>query len=160
MATNIRIRRGNKADLPKSAPSGMLLWCEDTKELYMGTGDSVVKPTTQDTGLKESNVYTILGQGYKKNGNGYLKIPVAKDSFIIIQWGCSTGFGFGTSRDIYFPSAFPSTCAVVTISASYYQGAGNKGSTAQVYRVAKNRFHITSRFEQGSAGIDWIAIGW
>ena len=44
MTTNIRIRRGNKADLPLSAPSGMLLWCEDTKELYVGTGDSVIKP--------------------------------------------------------------------------------------------------------------------
>ena len=37
MPTNIRIRRGKKANLPKSAPSGMPLWCEDTKELYIGT---------------------------------------------------------------------------------------------------------------------------
>ena len=36
MPTNIRIRRGKKANLPKSAPSGMPLWCEDTKELYIG----------------------------------------------------------------------------------------------------------------------------
>ncbi len=160
MSTNIRIRRGNKADLPSSAPSGMLLWCEDTKELFIGTGDSVIKPTTAETGLKESNVYSILGQGVSKSGNGYIKIPVGTNSFIIFQWGCATGFGFGTSRDIYFPMAFPSTCASVTVSASYHQGAGNKGSTAQVYRVAANRFHITSRFEQSSANLDWIAVGW
>ena len=49
MPTNIRIRRGNKADLPASAPSGMPLWCEDTKELFMGTGTSVVNPTTVNT---------------------------------------------------------------------------------------------------------------
>lgn len=41
MGTNIRIRRGNKADLPKSAPSGMPLWCEDTKQLYIGTGTGI-----------------------------------------------------------------------------------------------------------------------
>ena len=41
MPTNIRIRRGKKANLPKSAPSGMPLWCEDTKELYIGTGTGV-----------------------------------------------------------------------------------------------------------------------
>jgi len=160
MTTNIRIRRGNKADLPLSAPSGMLLWCEDTKELYVGTGDSVIKPTTADTGLNESDVYSILGQGASKSANGYLKIPIDENSCIIIQWGQAASFGFGTSRDIYFPIVFPETCASVTVSSSYYQGAGNKGSTAQVYRVAANRFHITSRFEQGSANLDWIAIGW
>ncbi|MBR6126857.1 hypothetical protein IKQ21_04150 [bacterium] len=41
MPTNIRIRRGNKANLPNSAPSGMPLWCEDTKELYIGTGNGI-----------------------------------------------------------------------------------------------------------------------
>lgn len=39
----IRFRRGNKADLPSLAPSGLPLWCEDTKELYIGT-DSGVTP--------------------------------------------------------------------------------------------------------------------
>lgn len=39
--TIIRFRRGNKANMPASAPSGMPLWCEDTKELYLGTGDNV-----------------------------------------------------------------------------------------------------------------------
>lgn len=41
MGTNIRIRRGKKANLPSSAPSGMPLWCEDTQELYIGTGNGV-----------------------------------------------------------------------------------------------------------------------
>ena len=160
MSTNIRIRRGNKEDLPTVAPSGMLLWCEDTKELYIGTGTSVIKPQTEDTEIVGDDVYSILGQAVCKEQNGYLKIPVAKDSFVIFQWGCATGFGMGTSRDIYFPLAFPTTCAVVAEASAYYQGAGNKGSTAQVYRVDRTKFHITSRFEQSSANIDWIAIGW
>ena len=41
--SSIRFKRGNKADLPKSASSGTPLWCEDTKELYVGNGDDVVK---------------------------------------------------------------------------------------------------------------------
>ena len=120
MPTQIRLRRGNKSDLPTSAPSGMLLWCEDTQELYMGTGDSVIKQFTAETGLKETEVYSILGQGVSKSGNGYIKIPVGEDSFIIIKWGCAKSFGFGTSKDIYFPMVFPNTCAAVTVSASYH----------------------------------------
>lgn len=160
MTTNIRVRRGNKANLPQSAPSGMLLWCEDTKELYVGTGDSVVNPVTTNVDFVKNIVSQMLGQGASLQGNGYLKIPAASGKFVIIQWGCATGFGFGTSRDIYFPLAFPVTCAALAVAPGYYQGAGNKGSSAQVYRVAANRFHITSRFEQGAANIDWIAIGW
>ena len=42
-ASSIKFKRGNKADLPKSAPSGTPLWCEDTHELYLGTNDGVKK---------------------------------------------------------------------------------------------------------------------
>ncbi len=159
MPTNIRIRRGNKADLPASAPSGMLLWCEDTKELYMGTGSSVVKPFTGET-INTNTVYNLLARSMSLQGNGYIGIPLNETLNFYIQWGSVSGFGMGTSADIYFPKVFPNTCVAVAVSASYYQGAGNKGSTAQVYRVATNRFHITSRFEQGAAGLDWIALGW
>lgn len=41
--TTIRFRRGNKTNLPASAPSGTPLWCEDSKEFYMGTGTGVQK---------------------------------------------------------------------------------------------------------------------
>lgn len=43
MGIDIKFRRGQKIKLPDSAPSGMPLWCEDTKELYIGTGTSVTK---------------------------------------------------------------------------------------------------------------------
>ena len=160
MATSIRVRRGNKANLPASAPSGMLLWCEDTKELYMGTGDSVVNPSTVNTDFVKNIVSQMLGQGVSLQGNGYIKIPVTSGKSVIFQWGCATGFGFGTSRDIYFPIAFPTTCGALAVAAGYYQGAGNKGSTAQVYRVAANRFHITSRFEQGTEKKKKNENGW
>ena len=63
MATSIRVRRGNKANLPASAPSGMLLWCEDTKELYMGTGTSVVNPTTVNTDFVKNIVSQFSPRG-------------------------------------------------------------------------------------------------
>lgn len=90
------------------------------------------------------------------SGVGYVKFP----NNLIFQWGIVTGLGWGTSIDVYLPLVFPSAFVAVTVSASYFQGAGNKGSTAQVYRVANNRFHITSRFEQGAANMEWFAVGW
>ena len=36
MEVNIQFKRGTKINLPDSAPNGMPLWCEDTKELYIG----------------------------------------------------------------------------------------------------------------------------
>ena len=43
MQSNIRFKRGNFSNLPTSAPSGTPLWCNDTHELYIGTGNSVAK---------------------------------------------------------------------------------------------------------------------
>ena len=43
MGTQIRFKRGNKSDMPLSVSSGTPLWCEDTQELYVGTGTSVKK---------------------------------------------------------------------------------------------------------------------
>lgn len=43
MTGNLQFKRGLKANLPSSAPSGMPLWCTDTKELYIGTDDGVEK---------------------------------------------------------------------------------------------------------------------
>ena len=43
MAVNIQIKRGQSQNLPSYAPSGMPLWCEDTHELYFGTGNNIVK---------------------------------------------------------------------------------------------------------------------
>ena len=41
MKGNLQFKRGLKTKLPKSAPSGMPLWCEDTKELYIGTDSGI-----------------------------------------------------------------------------------------------------------------------
>jgi len=55
MSGNLQFKRGLKNNLPTSAPSGMPLWCTDTKELYIGTGDSVSKINTNTA---EIDTYT------------------------------------------------------------------------------------------------------
>lgn len=49
----IRFKRGNKADLPKSASSGTPLWCEDTNELYIGTDNGIAKVGADDTSINQ-----------------------------------------------------------------------------------------------------------
>ena len=41
MANKIQFKRGLKTNLPSSADAGMPLWCTDTHELYIGTGNGV-----------------------------------------------------------------------------------------------------------------------
>ena len=43
MSNKIQFKRGLKQNLPSSADVGMPLWCTDTQELYIGTGNSVSK---------------------------------------------------------------------------------------------------------------------
>lgn len=43
MADIIQLTRGLKANLPKSAPSGQPLFCEDTSELFIGLGHTITK---------------------------------------------------------------------------------------------------------------------
>lgn len=47
--SNIRFWRGNYVDLPQIATAGMPLWCVDTRELFIGTGDGVVPAADVDT---------------------------------------------------------------------------------------------------------------
>lgn len=58
MTGNLQFRRGLKTNLPASAPSGMPLWCTDTKELFIGTETGVQKV---DTGKIE--IQNLSGQG-------------------------------------------------------------------------------------------------
>lgn len=51
MANKIQFKRGLKTNLPTSADEGMPLWCTDTKELYIGTGDGVSKVSGSDVNI-------------------------------------------------------------------------------------------------------------
>ena len=54
MANKIQFKRGLKTNLPSSADVGMPLWCTDTKELYIGTGNGVSKVGGESSGSGES----------------------------------------------------------------------------------------------------------
>lgn len=61
MTVNIQFKRGNKSDLPESADSGTPLWCEDTQELYIGTGDGVAAVGT-GTSTESPAVVTSISE--------------------------------------------------------------------------------------------------
>ena len=70
-STSIKFKRGNKADLPQSAPSGTPLWCEDSHELYMGTGNGVTKASKSDVVNDTTNSLYLMG--VKSNDMANLK---------------------------------------------------------------------------------------
>jgi hypothetical protein len=55
----IQIKRGAKANLPATAPDGQPLFCEDTKELFVGTGTGVAQVNAADA--KSINGVPITG---------------------------------------------------------------------------------------------------
>lgn len=57
----IRFKRGNKADLPQSATSGTPLWCEDTKELYIGDGNGVSKVGAISNVVDNNSLLNLIG---------------------------------------------------------------------------------------------------
>lgn len=60
MANNIQFKRGLKENLPTSAPSGTPLWCTDTEELYIGTGESIAMVSTGNSYSKDE-IDSLIG---------------------------------------------------------------------------------------------------
>ncbi len=81
MEVNIQFKRGTKINLPASAPNGMPLWCEDTKELYIGTGNSVAKVNGTYSG-ETSSPYELV-TSLSENSTD-LQYPSAKCVYDII----------------------------------------------------------------------------
>ena len=69
--TIIRFRRGDKQNLPESAPSGMPLWCEDSKELYMGTNEGIIPviPKINDVSFFGNVPYSVNSGNTDSNGH-------------------------------------------------------------------------------------------
>lgn len=72
-ATNIRLRRGKKSELPSNAPSGTPLWCEDTKELYIGTDNGVAKVGVNDLSSSTDNTNVLNPVGVNSGSTTELK---------------------------------------------------------------------------------------
>ncbi len=79
----VKVRRGTKANLPSSAPDGVLLVCTDTGELFMGrgTGNALLRiPTT----VLRSWTTTI-------NNSGTFTFPQAFASPPVVTLTCVEG---------------------------------------------------------------------
>lgn len=55
MADSIRIKRGVKADLPKALPLGELAYCTDTRQLFIGTGNSIAPVKAEEIHFDDLN---------------------------------------------------------------------------------------------------------
>ena len=131
-ATNIKFKRGNKADLPKSAPSGTPLWCEDSHELYMGTGNGVTKASKSDVVDDTENELSLMG--VSDNDLATLK----SDSAITMQGGILKALQFignlignatndGDGNNIVDTYARKSAVQSITDSLPNYQLKSEKG---------------------------------
>ena len=111
--------------------------------------DSSTKIAT--TAWVNSKIASNLG-----DKNSWTKLP----NGMIIQFGSVSGLGFRTSYVWQnFPTAFPTKCCAVAISADYVQSAGNKGSTTGV-SWNQTQVGFYPRFEQRAATVTYIAIGY
>jgi len=114
--TSIRFRRGNKADMPVSAPSGMPLWCEDTKELYLGTGDDVHLIGGSSSGNSGSYLTPYSVNYGNVDANGYVdliqKISETEISFKVGGVYPNMGITFPNGRH-YVISSIPNITDII-----------------------------------------------
>ena len=145
MPTNIRIRRGKKANLPSSAPSGMPLWCEDTQELYIGTGNGVKIIHTY-------NADTVDGyhaSSFLQSGN---------------QFVITSGANTGTTTYVYPPSGYTMSHIVAfipSIRVIHYNGdVDNNDSMYCYYGYEASRISITcyNSEQRANPQANWLAV--
>lgn len=80
---SIRIKRGAKANLPKSLPLGELAFCTDTRELYVGVGEGLPlkKVTDPDLIKKQEELSSQLDTTVRKGEGGSVTWAMAAQDF-------------------------------------------------------------------------------
>ena len=145
MGTNIRIRRGNKADLPSSAPSGMPLWCEDTKQLYIGTGSSVQIIHTYDADTLDS----YHASSFVLSSNQYV---------------FTYGYNTGSTTYAYPPTNYTMSNLVAfipSVRALHYSGDVDYNDSTYCYWAKESsRVKITcyNTEQRSNSQVNWLAI--
>ncbi len=125
--TVIRFRRGNKDNLPDSAPSGMPLWCEDTKELYIGTDDSIAPIIGDNTSSSGFFVPYSVNSG-NQDSNGYADlIEKVSDTEAAFKVG-----GIYPNMGITFPNGNHYTVSSIA-------NAGNLNDSGQYVFIIEER---------------------
>lgn len=145
MGTHIRIRRGKKTNLPTSAPSGMPLWCEDTKELYIGTGNGVQI-------IHTFNADTV--DGY--HASSFLQT--------INQFVITCGATTGTTTYVYPPSGysmFNLVAFIPSIRVIHYNGDVDRNDSMYCYYgYESSRISITcyNSEQRANPQANWLAV--
>lgn len=145
MGTQIRIRRGKKADLPPKAPSGMPLWCEDTKELYIGTGDGIQIIHTYDA----DTVDGYHASSFLKNANQFL---------------ITSGANVGTTTYVYPPNGYTMANLVAfipSIRTIHFNGDVNRDDSMYCYYgYEASRISITcyNSEQRANPQANWLAV--
>lgn len=145
MGTHIRLSRGNKANLPKSAPSGMPLWCEDTKELYIGTGDGIQIIHTFDA----DTVDGYHASSFLKNVN---------------QFSITSGANTGTTTYVYPPSNYTMTNLVAfipSIRTIHFNGkVDNNDSMYCTWSKGTDKITVTcyNSEQRANPAANWLAV--
>lgn len=145
MGTQIRIRRGKKADLPNKAPSGMPLWCEDTKELYIGTGNGIQIIHTYDA----DTIDGYHASSFLKNAN---------------QFFITSGANVGTTTYVYPPNGYTMANLVAfipSIRTIHFNGDVNRDDSLYCYYgYEANRISITcyNSEQRANPQANWLAV--
>ena len=167
--TNIKFKRGNKENLPSSAPSGMPLWCEDSKELFIGTGDSLINIASSLLGNQSggSQCITTTHGKFWDLGNG-LKIQSLHFDTTGFQYSStSTSMNITIPFDVEMPSTdyiafWNYKASAYTYSISGFQSItipATQSATltamknAANYTIEKGKFTLTSKAESGISGM-------
>ena len=145
MRTHIRLRRGNRANLPASAPSGMPLWCEDTQELFIGTGDGVKLIHTFDADTLD---------GY--HASSFLQ---TWNQFVI-----TSGANVGTVTYVYPPGGYSMANLVAfipSIRVIHFNGDVNKDDSMYCYySYEASRISIVcyNSEQRADPQCNWLAV--
>ncbi len=127
MTGNLQFKRGLKNNLPTSAPSGMPLWCTDTKELYIGTdiglskiGSNNGNSSSSESTQKFVNILPISGKIKLEdnsintivvNGDVIFELPEIEDNKIfheiLVQVSMPNLFSLTLGTNNYLTSETP-----------------------------------------------------
>lgn len=148
MGTHIRIRRGNKANLPSSAPSGMPLYCEDTNQLFIGTGSSVAIPDADTVDGKHASAFALASHTHTMPTN------------YSFTYGSTTG----TTTYVYPPSGKTMSnlaAFIPSIRTIHYNGdVDNNDSMYCTYSKDSSKITITcyNSEQRANPQANWLAV--
>lgn len=148
MGTHIRIRRGAKKNMPTAAPSGMPLYCEDTNQLFIGTGSGVKIPDADTLDGLHASAFARASHTHQ--------MPTS----YVFTCGITTG----TTTYVYPPSGYTMSNLVAfipSIRTIHYNGDVDKNDSMYCYYAYESsRICITcyNSEQRANPQANWLAV--